>query len=442
LAAVAVAAVDHQARAELGLLQGGHRAADRLGVVVGGAVGAAQDEVTVRVAARGDDGREPLLGHRQEMVGVAGGLDGVDGDLRVAVGAVLEPDRDRQPGGQLAVHLALGGPRPDGAPADQVGDVLGRDGVQELAAGGQAHLGQVQQQAARDREPLVHLERAVQVRVVDEPLPPDGGAGLFEVDAHHDDQRVRQLGGHGLQAARVLAGGGDVVDGTGADDHQQPVVLAAQDARRRVAPLGHRGRGPLGEREVLHQDLRWDQRADAFDAKVVRGAQHAGRRNLACFCPPCARPTAKGRGMMAMMRRGLDGFSDDVRGWRAATADRAPVYHRLLEEAVALFQAPVGSTEEAARARVEAAWRERKQASPYARPLLLMAALRAEGLRAGPRYPLFEAIAAPKPQVTAATRERLAAALGDASPRLFADLATRTVQTNETSRAVAWRWPA
>jgi len=146
--------------------------------------------------------------------------------------------------------------------------------------------------------------------------------------------------------------------------------------------------------------------------------------------------------MMAMMRRGLDGFSDDVRGWRAATADRAPVYHRLLEEAVALFQAPVGSTEEAARARVEAAWRERKQASPYARPLLLMAALRAEGLRAGPRYPLFEAIAAPKPQVTAATRERLAAALGDASPRLFADLATRTVQTNETSRAVAWRWPA
>src|SRR6185312_10485532 len=254
--------------------------------------------------------------------------------------------------------------------------------------------------------------------------------------------RVRQLGGHRLEAARVLPGGGDVVDGTGTDDHQQPVVLAAQDARGRVPPLGHRGRGPLGERQVLHQDLRRDQRADAFDAKVVRGAQHAGRRNLACFRPPCARPTAKGRGMMAMMRRGLDGFSDDVRAWRAATPGRAPVYHRLLEDAVALFQAPVGSTEEAARARVEAAWRERKQASPYARPLLLMAALRAEGLRAGTRHPLFEAIAAPQPQVAAATRERLAAALGDASPRLFADLATRSVQTNETSRAVAWRWPA
>jgi hypothetical protein len=142
------------------------------------------------------------------------------------------------------------------------------------------------------------------------------------------------------------------------------------------------------------------------------------------------------------MRRGLDGFSDDVRAWRAATPGRAPVYHRLLEEAVALFQGPVGSTEEAARARVEAAWRERKQSSPYARPLLLMAALRAEALRAGPRHPLFEAIGAPQPQVAVATRERLALALGDASPRLFADLATRTVQTNETSRAVAWRWPA
>ncbi|HVY38498.1 MAG TPA: DUF2332 family protein [Polyangia bacterium] len=142
------------------------------------------------------------------------------------------------------------------------------------------------------------------------------------------------------------------------------------------------------------------------------------------------------------MRRGLDGFADDVRAWRAGTPGRAPVYHRLLEEAVALFDAPTGATEQAARARVEAAWRERKQPNPYHRPLLLMAALRAEALRAGTRHPLFEAIGAAQPRPDAATRDRLAAALGDAPPRLFADLATRSVQTNETSRAVAWLWPA
>jgi hypothetical protein len=142
------------------------------------------------------------------------------------------------------------------------------------------------------------------------------------------------------------------------------------------------------------------------------------------------------------MRRGLDGFADDVRAWRAGVPGRAPVYHRLLEEAVALFDAPTGATEQAARARVEAAWRERKQHNPYHRPLLLMASLRAEALRAGPRYPLFEAIGAAQPKPDAATRDRLAAALGDAPPRLFADLATRSVQTNETSRAVAWLWPA
>jgi hypothetical protein len=142
------------------------------------------------------------------------------------------------------------------------------------------------------------------------------------------------------------------------------------------------------------------------------------------------------------MRRGLDGFSDDVRAWRSATPGRVPVYHRLLEEAVALFAAPEGATEQAARARVEAAWRERKQSNPYHRPLLLMAALRAEALRAGARHPLWEALGAVPPRPEAATRERLGAALGDAPPRLFADLATRSVQTNETSRAVAWLWPA
>ncbi len=163
---------------------------------------------------------------------------------------------------------------------------------------GQAHLGEIQKQAARDRQPLVHLERAVEVRVVDEPLPPDGRAGLLEVDAHDDEQRVRQLGRDRLQTARVLAGRRDVVNGTGADHDQQAVVLAAQDAGGGLAALGH-GRGrPLAEREVLHQDLGRDQGADAFDAQIVGGAEHAGRRNLACFCSRCARTGWRRRGIL------------------------------------------------------------------------------------------------------------------------------------------------
>ncbi len=78
----------------------------------------------------------------------------------------------------------------------------------------------------------------------------------------------------------------------------------------------------------------------------------------------------------------------------------------------------------------------------YDRPLLLMAALRAEALRVGPRHPLFAAVAAGTVDPAAATRETLVAVLADAPPRLYAALATRRVQTNETSRAVAWLWPA
>jgi len=142
------------------------------------------------------------------------------------------------------------------------------------------------------------------------------------------------------------------------------------------------------------------------------------------------------------MRRGLQGFSDDVRAWRAATPGRVPVYHALLEHAAAMFDAPAGPLEEAARARVDAAWRERKAPSPYQRPLLLMAALRAEALRVGDRHPLHPAIAAREVRPETGTRTALAEALADASPRVVADLATRAVQTNETSRAVAWLWPA
>ena len=142
------------------------------------------------------------------------------------------------------------------------------------------------------------------------------------------------------------------------------------------------------------------------------------------------------------MRRGLDAFHEDADAWRAAVGARAPVYNLLLAAAAELFDHPAGSLEEAARARVEAAWRERRLSAGYDRPLLLMAALRAEALRAGPRHPLFAALAATDVRPEAATREALATALADAPPRLYAELATRRVQTNETSRAVAWLWPA
>jgi hypothetical protein len=142
------------------------------------------------------------------------------------------------------------------------------------------------------------------------------------------------------------------------------------------------------------------------------------------------------------MRRGLEAFGEDATAWRTAVGARVPVYDRLLEAAVGIFEHPQGGLESAARDRVEAAWRERRSAASYDRPLLLLAALRAETMRAGPRHPLFAAIGAAAIDPVAATRQALAGALADAPARLFVDLATRSVQTNETSRAVAWLWPA
>ena len=58
--------------------------------------------------------------------------DRVDGDLDVAVRAVLEADRHRKARGELPVDLALDGPGADRAPADEVRVVLAEGRVEEL----------------------------------------------------------------------------------------------------------------------------------------------------------------------------------------------------------------------------------------------------------------------------------------------------------------------
>ena len=88
------------------------------------------------------------------------------------------------------MHLALGGARADCAPGDQVAQVLGRDYVEELAAGWQAEAVDVDQQLPRDTQTFVDAESLIQVRVVDQAFPADCGAWLLEVDPHHDFQGV------------------------------------------------------------------------------------------------------------------------------------------------------------------------------------------------------------------------------------------------------------
>jgi hypothetical protein len=111
-----------------------------------------------------------------------------------------------------------------------------------------------------------------------------------------------------------------------------------------------------------------------------------------------------------------------------------PAYARLLE---LLADALV---DKRLRDRLAEAWSGRSFGGFYERPLLLLAALRDDALAEGPRHPLWEAIGADRSRPDGLAPAILAEALEH--DRVWESLRARHVQTNETSRAVAWLWPA
>ena len=174
---------------------------------------------------------------------------GVQGDLQIAVGAVLEADRTGQTAGQFAVGLALGGARADGAPGNQVTEVLRRDRVERLGAAGQAEVVDVDEQAARQAQTFFDVKRVVHARVVDQALPAHRGTGLLEVHPHHDEELIGQLVGQSLEALRVVHGSGDVVDRARPDHNKQTGIATAQHVSQGAA----RGTDGLGS-----ADRGWD----------------------------------------------------------------------------------------------------------------------------------------------------------------------------------------
>jgi hypothetical protein len=140
-----------------------------------------------------------------------------------------------------------------------------------------------------------------------------------------------------------------------------------------------------------------------------------------------------GSGVMAFS--GIAGLSKELAQQRTFLRERTPAYATLLDHLRNELAGSFGDD----LARV---WQDRAFIAWYDRPLLLLASLRYEALCEGAEHPLWSSIGDPGERTREPTADEVRAAVQPGSARFWDSLARRSVQTNETTRAVAWLWPA
>ena len=89
---------------------------------------------------------------------------------------ILEANGEGDTGREFTMELRLSGTSTDSTPRDEIGDVLGRDGVEELGSDRDTNVGEIAQELTSKAQSLVDLERPVEIWVIDETLPSDGSA--------------------------------------------------------------------------------------------------------------------------------------------------------------------------------------------------------------------------------------------------------------------------
>src|SRR4030095_9444986 len=129
-----------------------------------------------------------VLGHRKEMMWRLGRADRVERDSDVAIGAVFESNRARQTRGELPVNLTLCRARANGAPGDEIRNILGCNHVEELGARRHAVLVKLEQQVTGDLQSFINVKTPVKFGVVKQSLPSHRGARFFKIDAHNYQQ--------------------------------------------------------------------------------------------------------------------------------------------------------------------------------------------------------------------------------------------------------------
>ncbi len=196
---------------------------------------AAQNEMRVGVAVGFQQRRVAQRVDAEMSMGMRGRAHRIAGDGQAAVGAVLEAHRQVQPADQLAVDLRLAGARADRGPAKQIVEVAGRHRLQQLGGQRQSGFEDVQHQSTRQAQALGHVAAAVQMRIVEQAFPANGGAWLLHIGAHDQQQLVAQLRCQRGETFGVFQRGDGVMQGTGADDDQQAWVAAIEHGADGVA---------------------------------------------------------------------------------------------------------------------------------------------------------------------------------------------------------------
>src|ERR1700712_2789098 len=102
------------------------------------------------------------------------------------------------------MQLTLGSPRTNSTNAQHICKELRRNGIKHLASEWHSKFGKVNEQLSTNPKPPVNLERSIDIRIIDEPLPPNGSARLFKVGAHHNEKLVLVLLLEGEKATCVL----------------------------------------------------------------------------------------------------------------------------------------------------------------------------------------------------------------------------------------------
>ena len=86
------------------------------------------------------------------------------------------------------MDLTLRRARANGAPGDEIGEILRRNHVEELGARRHAVLVKLEQQVTGDLQSFINMKTPVKFGVVKQSLPSHRGTRFFKIDAHNYQQ--------------------------------------------------------------------------------------------------------------------------------------------------------------------------------------------------------------------------------------------------------------
>lgn len=178
----------------------------------------------------------PLFTTREKCMWLWWRKHGIHCNLHTSICSILESNRTWKSWCELAMYLGLSRSCTNCAPANKIGEIYCSYRIEKFCRRRNSYICNIKKKLPCYSKSFFDHIRFIQIRIIDESLPPHGRSRFLEIRSHHNLKSLSKFFPPLLDISSIFDCCLCIMDWTWSNNNQNPIFFSMYNRRNSISP--------------------------------------------------------------------------------------------------------------------------------------------------------------------------------------------------------------